>query len=135
MIHDYVLARVLDRIEAEPDLMERSVLAMREDGELAPEIVAELSPLETEPRIVRQVNKLSRATVTTVDDIEPEAFRLAVLYLIHRIYVGGPSLPLDEQVRIVWRIPEPEFTASKEAWNGSEQRSPGRPDVIRSSTS
>ncbi|MFI1382923.1 DUF4365 domain-containing protein [Embleya sp. NPDC020886] len=25
----------------------------------------------------------------------------------HRIYVGAPSLPLDEQVQIIWRIPEP----------------------------
>jgi hypothetical protein len=59
------------------------------------------------------VNKLSRATVTTVDDIEPEAFRLAILYLIHRIYVGGPSVPLDEQIQIVWRIPKPESTSFK----------------------
>ena len=107
VIHDYVLARILGRIEAEPDLVQRSILAMRVDGELAPEIVAELGPLESDPRIVRQVNKLSPATVTTVDDIEPEAFRLAIIYLIHRIYVYGPSLPLDRQVQIVWRIPEP----------------------------
>lgn len=113
VIHDYVLTRILDRIEAEPDLMARSILAMREDAELEPELVAELGPLETEPHIVRQVNKLSRARVAGVDDIEPEALRLAVLYLIHRIYVGGPSLPLDEQVRIVWRIPEPEPSVSK----------------------
>ncbi|MFF0014581.1 DUF4365 domain-containing protein [Streptomyces sp. NPDC005374] len=113
VIHDYVLARILDRIEAEPDLIARSILAMREDDELEPGIVAELGPLETEPHIVRQVNKLSRAKVTGVDDIEPEAFRLAVLYLVHRIYVGGPSLPLDEQVRIVWRVPEPDPTVSK----------------------
>jgi hypothetical protein len=108
VLHDYVLARILGRIEAEPDLMQRSILAMREDGELEPEIVAELGPLESDPRIVRWVNKLSRATVTTVDDIMPEAFRLAILYLIHRIYVGNPSLPLDEQIQIVWRISEPE---------------------------
>ncbi|MFF5252581.1 DUF4365 domain-containing protein [Streptomyces leeuwenhoekii] len=117
VIHDYVLARILDRIEAEPDLMQRSILAMREDGGLEPEIVAELGPLETEPRIVRQVNTLSRATVASMDDIEPEAFRLAILYLIHCIYVGGPSLPLDEQVRIVWRIPEPESTPSQRVRN------------------
>ncbi|MFI1173820.1 DUF4365 domain-containing protein [Streptomyces melanogenes] len=115
VIHDYVLTRILDRIEAEPDLIARSILAMRKDGELEPEIVAELGPLETEPHIVQQVNKLSRAKVTGMGDIEPEAFRLAVLYLIHRIYVGGPSLPLDEQVQIVWRIPEPDPTASKSA--------------------
>ncbi|MGW8727370.1 DUF4365 domain-containing protein [Streptomyces sp. NPDC055808] len=113
VIHDYVLTRILDRIESEPDLMTRSILAMRRDTELEPEIVAELGPLETDPRIVRQVNKLTRARVVGVDDIEPEALRLAVIYLIHRIYVGGPSLPLDEQVRIVWRIPEPEPTVSR----------------------
>lgn len=107
VIHAYVLDRILDRIEAQPDFVRRSILAIREDGELEPEIVAELGSLETEPRVVRQVNRLSRATVATVDDIEPEAFRLAILYLIKRIYVGGPSKPIDEQVRIIWRIPEP----------------------------
>ncbi|AZK95431.1 MULTISPECIES: DUF4365 domain-containing protein [Streptomyces] len=107
VIHAYVLTCMLDRIEAEPDLVQRSILAMREETALEPDIIAELGTLETDPRVVRRVSKLSRATVATVDDIEPEAFRLAVLYLIHCIYVGGPSLPLDEQVRIVWRIPEP----------------------------
>ncbi|WP_191887181.1 hypothetical protein [Streptomyces mutabilis] len=46
--------------------------------------------------------------MTKSTDIEPEAFRLAVLYFIHCIYIGGPSLPLDEQVGIVWRVPEPD---------------------------
>ncbi len=110
VLHAYVLARIIDRIKAEPDLLQRSILALREDGELSAEIVAELGPLESEPRIVRQVNKLGRAMVATIDDIEPEAFRLAVHYLIHCIYIGGPSLSLDEQIRIVWRIPEQEST-------------------------
>ncbi|MFG2777781.1 DUF4365 domain-containing protein [Streptomyces prunicolor] len=107
LLHGYVLDRVLDRIEAEPDVVRRSILAMHEGGELEPEIVAELGPLEIDRRVVREVNRLSRATVKTVDDITPDAFRLAILYLIDRIYVGGPSLPLDEQIRIVWRIPVP----------------------------
>lgn len=114
ILNEYVLARILDRIEAEPDLLQRSILAMREDREPTAEIVDELGPLESDPRVVRQVNKLSRATVATVYDIEPAAFRLTVRYFIRYIYVGGPSLPLDEQVRIVWRVPEP--TAPKEAW-------------------
>ncbi|MFD9406075.1 DUF4365 domain-containing protein [Streptomyces sp. NPDC059989] len=105
VLHDYVIARILDRIEAEPDLLHRSIRAMREDDGLAPEILAELGPLEAEPRIVRQVTRLSRATVTSADDIEPEAFRLALHYLVRHIYISGPSLP--QQVRIVWRIPEP----------------------------
>lgn len=106
VIHSYVLTCMLDRIEADPDLVQRSIRAMREEANLEPDIVAELGSLETDPRVVRQVSRLSRATVEEVDDMEPAAYRLAVLYLIHRIYVGGPSLALDEQVRIVWRIPE-----------------------------
>ncbi|MFC9750344.1 hypothetical protein [Streptomyces niveus] len=96
--------------EAAPDPLERSILALREDGELPAEMVAELGPLESEPRIARQVNNLGRGTVATIDDIEPEAFWLATHYFIDRVYIGGPSLPLDEQIRIVWRIPEHEST-------------------------
>ncbi|MFE3580001.1 DUF4365 domain-containing protein [Streptomyces vinaceus] len=112
VIHTYILDRILDRIEAEPDLVQRSILAMREEADLEPAIVAELGSLETEPRVVRQVNRLNRKTVKTVEDIEPDAYRLAILYLIECVYVGGPSLPLDEQVRIVWRIPEPATSMS-----------------------
>ncbi|MEU6848488.1 DUF4365 domain-containing protein [Actinacidiphila alni] len=104
VLHQYVIARIVARFEAEPDLLQRSISAMREEAELEPEFVAELGPLEADPRTVRQVTKLSRSTMK---DLGPEAFRLAVIYLIHRIYIGGPSLPLDEQVRIIWRIPEP----------------------------
>lgn len=105
----YVLDRILDRIETEPDIVQRSIRAMREDSDLSPGLVAELGPLECEPRIVRQVNKLRRATV---DDIEPDALRLALIYLVRHVLIGGPSRPLDEQIRIVWRIPEPEFAQS-----------------------
>ncbi|MEV7287059.1 hypothetical protein AB0O01_21240 [Streptomyces sp. NPDC093252] len=108
VLHDYVLARIIDRVESEPDLLSRSIQAMREEAELDPGILSELGPLEADSGVVRQVNKLSRATVTTSTDIEPEAFRLAALYFIHCISIGGPSLPLDEQVSIVWRVPEPE---------------------------
>ncbi|WP_053912970.1 DUF4365 domain-containing protein [Streptomyces sp. SCSIO 75703] len=108
VLHDYVIARIVERVESEPDLLRRSIQAMREEAELDPEILSELGPLEVDSSAVRQVNKLSRATVTKSTDIQPEAFRLAVLYFIHCIYIGGPLLPLDEQVRIVWRVPEPE---------------------------
>ncbi|MER5291568.1 hypothetical protein ABT382_05695 [Streptomyces pharetrae] len=118
VLHDYVIARIVDRVESEPDLLRCSIQAMREEAELDPEILSELGPLEANRSVVRQVNKLSRATVTKSADIEPEAFRLAVLYFIHRIYIGGPSLPLDEQVRIVWRVPEPESTPSQRVRNG-----------------
>ncbi|MDF2270979.1 DUF4365 domain-containing protein [Streptomyces coacervatus] len=122
VLHDYVIARIVDRVEAEPDLLRRSILAMREEAELEPEIIAELGPLEADPRVVRQVNRLSRATVTTADDIEPAAFQLAILYFIHRIYIGAPSLPLHEQVRIVWRIPEPTTSGRTAGKPASELR-------------
>ncbi|MFD4407911.1 hypothetical protein ACFWPH_34680 [Nocardia sp. NPDC058499] len=112
LLHEYILARILDRIEVEPDLVHRSISAMRANCELEQTLVAELGPLESDPHIVRQVNKLGRARVARIDDIEPEAFRLAVIYLIDRIYIAGPSLPLEEQVRIVWRVPDPDPAAS-----------------------
>ncbi|MFB6786559.1 hypothetical protein ACFCWT_07735 [Streptomyces olivaceus] len=118
VLHGYVIARIVDRVESEPDLLRRSIQAMRKEAELDPEILSELGPLEADSSVVRQVNKLSRATVTKSTDIEPEAFRLAVLYFIHCIYIGGASLPLDEQVRIVWRVPEPESRPFQRAWNG-----------------
>ncbi|MEU9319118.1 hypothetical protein [Streptomyces sp. NPDC048295] len=111
VFHDCVMACILDRIEAGPSLLRHSILAMSEDAEIGPEIVAGLGHLEADPRIVRQVTELSRATVTTVHGIEPEAFRLTLHCLIRRNYISGPSLPLDQQVRIVWRIPEPETPA------------------------
>ncbi|NED55983.1 DUF4365 domain-containing protein, partial [Micromonospora aurantiaca] len=40
----YVIARIIDRVEAEADLLQRSILVMREEGELEPEIIAELGP-------------------------------------------------------------------------------------------
>ncbi|MET9778890.1 hypothetical protein ABZ023_32345 [Streptomyces sp. NPDC006367] len=91
-----------------PDLLRRPIQAMREEAGPAPEILSELGPLEADSSVVREVSKLSRATVTKAAGIRPEAFRPAVLHFIHCVYVGGPSLPLDEQVRIVWRVPEPE---------------------------
>jgi Domain of unknown function (DUF4365) len=109
LLHNYVLICILNRIESEPDLIKRSILATHRAGELDPEIIAELGPLETDPRIVYEVNNLSRARVATMEDIEPETFRLAVLYLIERIYISGPSLPLDEQIRIIWRVPQGEL--------------------------
>jgi hypothetical protein len=103
VLEDYVIARIIERVEAEPDLLDRSISALRGDARLEAAFVAELGPLEADPRIVRQVIGLGR---TTVDDLDPDAFRLAILYLIDHIRVGGPSLPFDQQVRIVWRIPE-----------------------------
>ncbi|GAA2619988.1 hypothetical protein SMC26_26515 [Actinomadura fulvescens] len=69
----FLLARTLGRIEAEPDVVQRSILVMRED-DLDPEPVAGLGPLESDPRIVRQVKALCRAMVTTTNGIAPEAF-------------------------------------------------------------
>ncbi|MFG3162753.1 hypothetical protein ACGFY8_23130 [Streptomyces sp. NPDC048232] len=60
VLHDYVIARV----ESKPDLLRRSIQATREEAELDPEILSELGPLEAGSSVVRQMNKLSRVTVT-----------------------------------------------------------------------
>jgi hypothetical protein len=106
VLHEYVLTRILERIKAEPDLLRRSILARRADDEVPSKIIDEPGALESGPRLVRQLNDLDGATVATMAGIEPEPFRLVVTYLIRRVYVSGPSLPLHEQIRIVWRVPE-----------------------------
>lgn len=54
VIHDYVL----DRIEAEPDLMQHSIIAMREDDGLEPEIM--LSSVLSKPEPYRPSGEQAR---------------------------------------------------------------------------
>ncbi|BAJ29475.1 MULTISPECIES: DUF4365 domain-containing protein [Kitasatospora] len=44
VLHEYVIDRIVTWFEAEPELLQRSISAMREEGDLEPEFVAELGP-------------------------------------------------------------------------------------------
>ncbi|QRN80852.1 MAG: DUF4365 domain-containing protein [Nocardiopsis sp. BM-2018] len=95
-----VFERILERIEAEPGLVERSVKVLR-DQTLSAELMRDLEVLESDPEVVREVMDVARSNV---DEMSDEGRRLLVIYLVDRILVGGPA---EDHVRIVWTIPEP----------------------------
>lgn len=100
---DYVIEQILDRLEIEPELMARSIEALRNVADFDVNSLNELGALESDPAVVAEVTSLSRASVESASF---EALRLAIFYLIDRVSIGVPSLPLVEQIRIVWRVPE-----------------------------
>ena len=102
---DYVIEQILDRLEVEPELMARSIEALRNAADFDASSLSELGALESDPAVVAEVKSLSRESAESASF---EALRLAIFYLIDRVYIGAPSLPLAEQIRIGWRVPEPD---------------------------
>lgn len=104
ILEDYVLEQIVDRLEVENEIMARSIEALRATSGFDPGFLDELGTLESNPDVVRQATALTR---TNVAQVSPEGLRLAIFYLIDRILVGAPSLPVNEQVTIRWRVSEP----------------------------
>lgn len=100
---EYIIEQVLDRLEVEPGLLDASIEEMRRSSNIVPDMLDGLGELESDPKIVREARSIDRETI---HEVSFEAVRLLILYLIDRVLIGGPSLPLDQQIRIVWRIPE-----------------------------
>ncbi|GAA4703038.1 hypothetical protein APR04_000460 [Promicromonospora umidemergens] len=104
ILEDYVLEQIVDRLEVENDIMARSIEAARAASGFDPNFLDELGTLESNPDIVSEAMALTR---TNLAQASSEALRLTILYLIDHILVGAPSLPVDEQVTIRWRVSEP----------------------------
>lgn len=102
---DYVAEQILDRLEVEPELMARSIEALRNAADFDAGSLSELGALESDLAVVAEVKSLSRESAERASF---EAWRLTIFYLIDRVCIGAPSLPVVEQTRIVWRVPEPE---------------------------
>lgn len=98
----WVERQVLSRIEAEPDVLARSAEILHTSIPSDPTLVEELRDLESEEELLEEVSEVSRESWW---DMSPEAQRLAAIYLIERIVVGEPSLPLEQQIQITWRVP------------------------------
>ena len=112
LLEGYVMEQIVDRLEVEPDLMAHSVEALRTTPHLDARLLDELGVLESDLDVVNEAKSLSR---TNVDRASPESLRLTVLYLIDRIVVGAPALPVEEQVGIRWRVPEADTPPSDRA--------------------
>jgi hypothetical protein len=106
----YIIEQILDRLEVQPGLLEESIKEMHRSARIDVGMLDELGQLESDSKVVREVMSLSR---TNVQEISFEALRLALIYLVDRIYIGSPSLPIEQQINIVWRVPEDADSAAE----------------------
>jgi hypothetical protein len=100
-LDELVFERILVRIEAEPDLVERSVKVMR-DRTLSLELMRDLEILESDPEVVHEVMNVDRSNA---GGMSYDGRRLTVIYLLDKIRIGGPSA---DHVEIDWWVPEPD---------------------------
>jgi hypothetical protein len=100
---DRYVAKVIDeRLEREPNVLVRSMAALRAAEPVDQETLDEVFELESDPEVLAEAIGL---TSGGWDSISDNGRRLVVRYLIDSIVVGAPHLPLDEQVTINWRVP------------------------------
>ncbi len=99
-LEDYVVGQILDRIEAEPAFLARSI-AVLDESDVEPEVDEEIAELESDPELLQDMLRISRITW---DEPGPDVVRLLLLYTVDRVAVRpdlGPSVA--DRVTIHWR--------------------------------
>ncbi|MFC9154193.1 hypothetical protein ACFTT0_04300 [Streptomyces bauhiniae] len=104
VLHDYLSRAIVHRLAKEPSLLARSIQALRQTETVEPEVLASVQELESDAAVLREA---ITASPDTWDDLSYDSHRLVIHYLIEEVRVLGPSVPLDKQVTIIWRIQEP----------------------------
>ena len=100
----YSSEQILRRLRAEPNLLQRSIAAMRADATLSSEERAEMLRVESDLSLMREVMMV---TPETWDEISEEAHLAVFMYLVREgKTVGRPSLPPAQRYQITWRVPE-----------------------------
>ncbi|GAA2969865.1 hypothetical protein [Actinokineospora diospyrosa] len=102
-LDNHIAEMICARLSAEPNLLARSVAALKAGP--APEDADELLELEADPTTLLQAMTMTEARWGSSS---PEAQWLIIRYLIDKVVIGAPSLPLEDQVTIHWRIPTPD---------------------------
>ncbi len=97
----FIDKKILKRLDSEPDLIRRAQQATQDMGNLDPGLAAELRELEANQHTLEAALAASRTTWPVLSD---DAKRLVILYLIKRVTVGEPWLPLEQQIQITWRL-------------------------------
>jgi hypothetical protein len=97
----FVGEKITQRLDSEPDVMQRAHRALRDTSDLDPELVAELTELEADKHTLEAA---LTASCTTWPVLSDDAKRLVILYLIKRVTVMEPWLPLEQQIQITWRL-------------------------------
>jgi hypothetical protein len=97
----FVGEKILQRLDSEPDLIRRVQQATQDMGDLDPGLAAERTELEANQHTLEAALAASRTTWPVLSD---DAKRLVILYLIKRVTVGEPWLPLEQQIQVTWRL-------------------------------
>ncbi|MGW3786049.1 DUF4365 domain-containing protein [Micromonospora chokoriensis] len=98
---DWVTRKILRRLDTEPDLLVRSADALHASPVSDPALAQEILELEEDEDVVEEAMEACREYWW---DMSFESKRLAVAYLIDRVVIGAPTLPLGEQIKIMWRV-------------------------------
>jgi hypothetical protein len=97
--------QMLRRLHAEPNLLQRSIVAMRADGALSPEERTEMVQVESDLALMREVMTV---TPETWHEVSEEAQFAVFMYLVKEgRTTGRPGLLPAQRFQITWRVPEP----------------------------
>lgn len=100
----YGCRKILERLRAEPNLLQDSIRAMRTDETMSREERAEMLRAESDMALMREVMTV---TPDTWDEVSEEAHHMVFGYLIKEIRtVGRAGLPPAERFQITWRVAE-----------------------------
>ncbi|WP_327182635.1 hypothetical protein [Streptomyces sp. NBC_01334] len=101
----YGCDRILQRLAAEPNLLQRSISAMHVDETMDREDRIEMLRAEADVSLMREVMV---ASPETWHQLSEEAHHQVFGYLVKTIGpVGRFGLPPEQRFHITWRIPEP----------------------------
>jgi hypothetical protein len=101
----YSCEQILRRLSAEPNLLQRSIAAMRADDTISSEDRADMMRAESDPSLMREVMIV---TPDTWDEVSEEAHLMVFNYLVKEgKTVARPGLPPAQRFQITWRVPEP----------------------------
>ncbi|MCP2293327.1 protein of unknown function (DUF4365) [Nocardia amikacinitolerans] len=98
---NYVARRIEHRLRVEPDALTRSIQVLRTETATDHDLAALATELESD------ADASAEALSKPWRGMSDRARRLVEFYLVKEVRVGLPSLPIDEQFRIVWRCPRP----------------------------
>ncbi|MEJ2857322.1 MULTISPECIES: DUF4365 domain-containing protein [unclassified Saccharothrix] len=98
---NYVAKRVERRLWINPDVLTRSIQALRAKTAIDHDLAAIVTEWESD------AEASAEALSKPWSEMSDKARRLVTFYLVEDVRVGSPALPIDEQFRIVWRCPRP----------------------------
>jgi hypothetical protein len=99
--YNHVAARIVHRLGSEPEILSQSIDLLHADSNVDPEILTEVATLEANAAVLKE------ARSTSWNEMSPEAQRLTYHYLVKDVVIAEPSLPINQQFRIVWRYRRP----------------------------